>query len=175
MLITSQGKRTEPPGYEATTPTSAFTAHDRCFVCGAANAGGLKLTFERSAGVIRCRTRLDSRFQSYDGIVHGGILAAIADAAMVNLIHQAGGVRPRTCRLELRYRTPVHVGEEITAEAAVLRTKHALVWTSCSVTVESRLCVEAKAVFRIDRAGERDLGSLSVASTEAHASDPPGD
>ena len=131
------------------TYVSPFTAHERCFVCGAANAGGLKLAFERSDDRVRCRARIEERFQSYEGVVHGGILAAIADAAMVHLVRREGESRPLTCRLEIRYREPVFVGEDLAAEAWVTQTKLGIARAACTLSVGERVCVEAAASFRL--------------------------
>ena len=133
------------------TKISEFSAHNRCFACGGLNADGLGLVFEKADGKVLCRTRLDSRFQSYDGIVHGGILASIADAAMVNLVHLEFGGRPVTGRLEMRYKASVYIGDKITVEAAVLRAKRHIVWASCRIAVGNRLCSEAHATFKIDQ------------------------
>jgi uncharacterized protein (TIGR00369 family) len=108
------------------------------------------LVFETAGDGIRCRTTLDSKYQSYDGIVHGGILASIADAAMVHLVYRQHGGRPLTCRLNVRYRASITVGDEIVAEAVVLKRKCRMVWASCTITVGGRLCAEATAAFKID-------------------------
>jgi acyl-coenzyme A thioesterase PaaI-like protein len=129
--------------------TRPFPEHDRCFVCGSANAVGLHLTFERSADRVRCRARIDERFQSYEGMVHGGILAAITDAAMVHLVRGGDDVRPLTCRLEIRYRGPVFVGEDVEAEARFSQTRLGIARAACTLTVGDRLCVEATASFRL--------------------------
>jgi len=129
---------------------SHFPSHDACFACGRLKKDGLALVFEAVQDRIYCRTTLDSKYQSYDGIIHGGILASIADATMVNLVYRQCGGRPLTCSLEMRYRAPVHVGDQIVAEAGLLRTKHRIVWASCRITVEDRLCAEATAAFKID-------------------------
>lgn len=130
--------------------TSYFPSHDACFACGRSKKDGLALVFEAAQDRIYCRTTLDSKFQSYDGIIHGGILASIADATMVNLVYRRYGGRPLTCSLEMRYRASVHVGDQIVAEAVLLKMKHRIVWASCRITVEDRLCVEATAAFKID-------------------------
>jgi len=129
---------------------SQFPSHDACFACGRLKKDGLALVFEAARDGICCRTMLDSKYQSYDGIVHGGILASIADATMVNLVYQRYGGRPLTCNLELRYRAAVHVGDQIVAEAVLLRTKHRIAWASCRITAGDRLCIEAKAAFKIE-------------------------
>jgi acyl-coenzyme A thioesterase PaaI-like protein len=129
---------------------SEFTAHNGCFACGSINPIGLRLIFEKTESRILCRTSLDSRFQSYDGIVHGGILASIADAAMTNLVHQEFSGRPLTGRLEIRYKASVHIGDEITVEASFVRAKRHIVKTSCRIAVGNRLCAEANATFKIE-------------------------
>jgi acyl-coenzyme A thioesterase PaaI-like protein len=82
---------------------SIIPSHKACFVCGRLNVNGLGLIFETAGDRIRCRTTLDSKYQSYDGIVHGGILASIADATMVNLVYRQHGGRPLTCKLMCRF------------------------------------------------------------------------
>jgi len=129
---------------------SVIPTHGACFACGRQNETGLGLVFKTVGDRIRCRTTLDSKYQGYDGIVHGGILASIADAAMVNLVYRRHGGRPLTCSLEMRYRTPISVGDEIIVEAAVLWTRHRITWASCRITVGERVCAEATASFKVD-------------------------
>ena len=131
---------------------SDIPAHATCFACGRLNENGLRLTFETVDRITRCRTILDSRYQSYDGIVHGGILASIADGAMVNLVHRQFGGRPVTCHLNIRYREPVHIGEEIVAEAEIIRSKCRIAWASCQITTNGRLCAKAEAEFKVESA-----------------------
>ena len=133
------------------TQISEFTDHSRCFACGDLNTDGLGLIFEKANDKILCRTSLDSRFQSYDGIVHGGILASIADATMINLVRQQFKGRPLTGRLEIRYKASVHIGDEITVEASIVRSKCFIVWASCRMVVGNRLCAEANATFKINQ------------------------
>ena len=129
---------------------SVIPTHGACFACGRQNETGLGLVFKTVGDRIRCRTTLDSKYQGYDGIVHGGILASIADAAMVNLVYRRHGGRPLTCTLEMRYRATITVGEEITATAVLLKRKHRIVWALCRITVGDRLCAEATGAFKID-------------------------
>lgn len=136
-------------GGSAMNQISEFEAHSRCFACGGLNTDGLGLIFEKVDNKILCQTSLDSRFQSYDGIIHGGVLASIADAAMTNLVHREFRGRPLTGRLEIRYKTSVHIGDEITAEASILQTKCHIVWASCRIDVGNRLCAIANATFTI--------------------------
>ena len=133
------------------TEDVVFASHCDCFACGQRTPTGLGLVFQSEGGTVCCRTSLDSRFQSYGGIVHGGILATIVDAAMVNLVYRRFGGQPLTCSLDARYRSSVRVGEEISVTAAVELVKYGMVWTCCRLMVGTRVCVEAKAIFKIVR------------------------
>ena len=94
----------------------------KCFGCSRANPHGLHLEFfEEGEGVV-CRWRPDPRFQSWDGVLHGGITATILDetagwAAMRRFQRTA-----MTTRLDVRYLKPVLVdGGIIVARAKYLR------------------------------------------------------
>jgi len=130
---------------------SNIPSHNACFACGQLNQDGLALIFETAGDRICCHTTIDSKYQSYDGIVHGGILASIADSTMINLVYRQYGGRPLTCTLDMRYRASISVGDELTAEAEILRAKHGIVWTSCRISVGYRLCAEARGAFTIQR------------------------
>ena len=53
-----------------------------CFVCGLANPLGLKLRFyENAPGEIISNVVISDEYQSYPGVVHGGIIAAMLDEA----------------------------------------------------------------------------------------------
>ncbi len=84
----------------------------RCFVCGVANPFGLHLRFYESApGEVAAEYTVPDEYQSYPGIVHGGIVAAMLDEISGRSL--MGGDPPRfmfTARLDIRYRRNVPVG-----------------------------------------------------------------
>jgi len=92
-----------------------------CFVCGVENPCGLHIRFfEEGPGRVLARFTLGDAYQSYPGIAHGGILATVLDETMGRAVLATGsedGV-PRfmvTARLEIRYRHPVPLHQELTA------------------------------------------------------------
>jgi acyl-coenzyme A thioesterase PaaI-like protein len=91
-------------------------AENYCFGCGGGNAHGLRLIFDVDDAVPRAigHFRLAREFQGAEGVVHGGVVAAILDEAMGKLHH---GVKAMTAHLVIEYRRPVPVGEEIIVEA----------------------------------------------------------
>ena len=86
-----------------------------CFVCGLKNPFGLHLAFYfNGPGEVVVETTLGEEYQSYPGVVHGGIVAAILDEVAGR--SQMGEAEPRfmyTARLDIRYRKNVPVGKPI--------------------------------------------------------------
>ncbi len=98
----------------------SLEAAGSCFVCGDANPGGLRLAFDvdREARTLKTVCRPPDIYQSWEGIVHGGLLATLLDEAMGKLAQELG--RPAlTATLDIRFRRPARVGEAITVEAAI--------------------------------------------------------
>ena len=62
----------------------------------------------------------DERHQGYDGWLHGGILGAILDDVMANW-YFLRGVKAVTGRMEVRYRSPVPIGESLRFESWLVR------------------------------------------------------
>ena len=83
---------------------------DRCFVCGPHNPLGLRLRFVEQDGAHTGEFRPTDLHVGYEGIVHGGILAAVLDDVMANLLYRRGQYA-LTARMELRFHAPAHPGE----------------------------------------------------------------
>lgn len=93
--------------------------HWECFVCGPHNARGLRLcvALEGERTVIRFTPTAD--LQGPPGITHSGIVTAVLDEAMSQLVYAR--LRPAVTRkVEVTFRRPMRVGVPyvITAEVA---------------------------------------------------------
>lgn len=95
-----------------------------CLVCGIENQFGLKTRFYQTAEreVIALFTPREEH-QSYPGIAHGGVSAALLDetigrAIMAHYDQQAFGV---TLDLQVKYRKPVPLGLELKAIGRITR------------------------------------------------------
>ena len=81
--------------------------YEGCFGCGRANAIGLQLDgFEESGTAIRASFTPREEYRGFDGILHGGIVAAALDEVMGWTAILSEGVMALTAKLELRYRNP---------------------------------------------------------------------
>ncbi len=92
---------------------------------------------------------IDERFQGYDGIAQGGILATILDSAMVRLLHDLFGGNPLTGRLDIRYLTPTPVHTSITVNARVTNSRKNAFWAQAEILQGTTRCATARGIFTI--------------------------
>lgn len=91
----------------------ALPEHGSCFVCGKTNPHSIGVVWNREPdGWIETRLAFSIYQQGSSGLVHEGALAAVLVEAMRTAVWQAG-YRVTTACLELDYRKPVPIGEEI--------------------------------------------------------------
>lgn len=104
-----------------------------CFVCGKANPHGLHVGFTKTDGGASAEFIADSHFQGYEGIVHGGVVAALLDEASAKAL-LLDGVRALTAEITLRYKSPLLVGQraKVTARVSGVRGR------VCRVDAEMR-------------------------------------
>jgi acyl-coenzyme A thioesterase PaaI-like protein len=102
---------------ERKTITLAPNPVNRCFGCGGANDGGMKLTFVQDNEKRRIVGRfvLGERYQGGGGMGHGGIIAVLLDEAM-GKVSRFREVRAVTAELAVQYLKPVSVQDEIVVE-----------------------------------------------------------
>ncbi|MGH7866943.1 MAG: PaaI family thioesterase [Candidatus Dormibacteraceae bacterium] len=100
-----------------------------CFGCGPENPHGLKLCFERREEESWAEFSVPERFQSWQGIIHGGMVSLVLDEAMGWAAWHAGcpGV---TGKLEVRLRQPLRVGEAVRVRARLIATRGRLISAS---------------------------------------------
>jgi uncharacterized protein (TIGR00369 family) len=91
---------------------------NKCFGCGGANDGGMKLTFEQDNAnrKIVGRFVLGPRYQGGGGMAHGGIIATLLDEAM-GKVCRFRDARAVTAELTVEYLKPIDVEKEIVVEA----------------------------------------------------------
>lgn len=130
-----------------------------CFGCGLANPIGLKLVFYRQEHAIEAVFTPQPEHEGYIGIVHGGILATLLDEAMSWAIISATHHLFVTLRIELAFRYPVRVGQEVRVRGWVeeKRGRFAKARAEILDTVEGRRLAEAAGSFvRVAPEQERD-------------------
>ncbi len=99
------------------------------------------------------RMRVASKHKQVHGVVHGGILAALADTAggLATYMVVPRGTRLATVEMKINYLEPVHQGT-VKAEARVLRKGRNFAVVDCDVTdATGRLAAKALITFAIGR------------------------
>jgi acyl-coenzyme A thioesterase PaaI-like protein len=109
-------------------------------------------------GVVRAVFRADPQFQGYDGIVHGGIIAALLDAAMTHCLfrHRIQGI---TGDLHVRFVHSIPCDAEMKVRARLLSGRRSLYRLKAEIEVNHTIAAWAEAIFmrrRIPGAAEPD-------------------
>lgn len=108
------------------------TYDGHCFGCGVLNAEGLQMHFDPEGEELVCTFQVPPRFQSWEGLVHGGIVSLMLDEAIGWACWHRGhpGV---TGRLEVRYRQPLRVGDQVRVAARIDRSRRSLYYASGTI------------------------------------------
>jgi acyl-coenzyme A thioesterase PaaI-like protein len=101
-------------------PWAALTDY-QCFGCSPHNPSGLRLVFEAHPDGLCSRFTLGRGFESYPGIVHGGLTGVICDETMGNLIVLRHGRSAFTVSMRQRFVFPLVVGRTYTCVARLDR------------------------------------------------------
>jgi uncharacterized protein (TIGR00369 family) len=95
-----------------------------CFVCGRNNPFSLKLDFYRDEiGNCVSTVVIPESYQSYPGLTHGGIVAAILDETSGRAINEDPDLFMLTMELTVRYRLPVPIGRPLKVMGSLIRRR----------------------------------------------------
>ena len=89
-----------------------------CFGCGKKNPIGLQLVFKEEDEHYSTTFTARPEHQGYDGIMHGGLVSTVLDEVMARYIY-AKGFNAVTARLDVRFRQPTPIGQQLTATAKI--------------------------------------------------------
>lgn len=132
---------------EATMREFCTREHLSCFACKPAALGGLGLSFSvQTDGSVISEWKCPAGFESYAGIIHGGILATAMDSAMVHQLFSRG-ITARTGELSVRYRKSVRISDPLTITARLREAHRPLFLLDCEIFQLGFLCVRASAKF----------------------------
>jgi len=98
-----------------------FRDNGACFVCGSGNPAGLKLVFKLDPenGRSGAKVIFPAHFQGWEGVVHGGLLAAVLDEAMIKA-GQAKGIACITAEITVRFKKPALIGQEYLIKGRII-------------------------------------------------------
>jgi len=128
-----------------------------CFVCGdkKENSRSLELNicWDEDDEHTSISFVPDGSWCGYEGIVHGGILAAILDDAMAWAIKALDDRTYVTAKMNVTFKRPVQLHGHYSASGFLDRKEERRAYTSALIQDEDgNTCVEAKAVFVLTKA-----------------------
>lgn len=135
--------RGEPAGTDLSTPAPTVSLPWRtlpgqqCFGCSHVNPFGLHLEFRHAGDGLAATFSLGRWYESYPGIIHGGIISTILDEVMGNCIALSRAHLAFTSVLRLRYIAPVLIDRPYRAEARITGDREGLVEAQGEVTDSS--------------------------------------
>jgi uncharacterized protein (TIGR00369 family) len=125
---------------------TAAGLHHNCFACGHGE-DGLGLVFARSGvDTVSAEWFCDTRYQSYPGIAHGGIIATVLDCAMTNCLLMKD-IPAVTADMHIEYREPVRTGAVVAIRASLLRSRSPLFVLEAEIVQDERVRARASAKF----------------------------
>lgn len=114
-----------------------------CFGCGPTNPLGLKLVFDTDHDGCRASFALGSDYESYPGVIHGGIVATILDETMSQAVYRYSANSAFTVGLRIRYAQPVATGVSHIAFATITPAHNAVIQASGRILRETGELVAA--------------------------------
>ncbi|MEO8457224.1 MAG: PaaI family thioesterase [Chloroflexota bacterium] len=94
----------------------------KCFGCGDQNPEGLHIHFEIEGKQAIGRFTPRANHVGFPGVAHGGVVAAALDEAMGWAMYAAGAWAV-TAHMEVRYRRPLKLADEVIVTAEVTRDR----------------------------------------------------
>lgn len=107
-----------------------------CFVCGEENPHGMHLGFQADARHASARWTPTAGWESFQGIIHGGIISAVLDEAMSKAII-SGGDEAFTADLKIRFRKKICIGDVVFVNAWVVSVEKRKILAEASLTSEN--------------------------------------
>ncbi|SMC41214.1 PaaI family thioesterase [Sporomusa malonica] len=120
-----------------------------CFACGPHNPIGLKLTFIEEDNTYITTFIPGPEHQGYDGIVHGGLVSTLLDEIMARYLY-AKGLSAVTAKLEVRFRHPTPIGQELTVSGWITGQRGKMYELAGKITLpDGTVTAEGKATVAI--------------------------
>ncbi len=104
-----------------------ITDYGLCFACGPRNPYGLKLHMEREGDRVVAKFTAAEEYQGYPGFLHGGIITALLDEVMSRVSIVTYNRWSITAGIDVHFRKPVFIGQEVTVIAEHVETNHRMV------------------------------------------------
>lgn len=120
-----------------------------CFACGSSNPIGLKLKFREENNTYISSFTPGPEHQSYDGIMHGGLISTLLDEIMARYLY-AKGLTAVTAKLEVRFRNPTPIGQKLSICGWITSQRGKMYELAGKITLpDGTITAEAKSIVAV--------------------------
>ena len=130
-----------PPGFELYRPMSAYMAQF-----------GPMYARQRSDGGVDLGVYVSAQHLNHQGVVHGGMVASIADTAMAFHSARAAGFPVATVSMNVDYLAAIRRSDWLEVHSRLDRKGRRLVYVACDGKVDGSTVFRSSAVFAAVRA-----------------------
>ena len=122
-------------------------SHQHCMLCGTQASFGLKLDFYNDqGGIVWAKAKGGIHQQGYQGILHGGFIAALLDSGMCNAIFNHGS-EAVTGDMNIRYLAEIPLTADILIRGKVIKNYLTLYKVEAEIYVDQQLMAKSTARF----------------------------
>ena len=96
------------------------------------------------------KTTIKENHLNAAGIAHGGFISAFVDAGAGTAAHRSADQNPCvTISLELKFISPVKLGQELIGKAKIQKKTKSMVFLTCELTTQNKIVATASGVWKI--------------------------
>jgi len=96
------------------------------------------------------KTTIKENHLNAAGITHGGFIAAVVDAGAGTAAHRTAGKEPCvTISLELKFISPVKLGQELIGTTKIQKKTKSMVFLTCELKASDKIVATASGVWKI--------------------------
>ena len=96
------------------------------------------------------KTTIKENHLNAAGITHGGFISAVVDAGAGTAAHRAADNNPCvTISLELKFISPVKLGQELIGTTKIQKKTKSMVFLTCELKVSGKIVATASGVWKI--------------------------
>lgn len=118
-------------------------SHADCMVCGKEALG---LHFYGSPNGVEAFFQASTRWQGYSGVLHGGMICTLLDAAMTHCLFQQG-IEAMTADLQVRFLKPVPCTARLQLHATLQNQRRNLYQLSAELSCDGDVLARSEARF----------------------------
>ena len=119
-------------------------SHESCMVCGSGNSLGL--CFQACQEGVETFFQASSSWQGYQGVLHGGMICTLLDAAMTHCLFEQG-VEAMTADLQVRFLKPVPCSGLLQLRASLQQQRRHLYQLSAELLCAGEVLARSEARF----------------------------